>query len=69
MYIVGDTSFVNELVEAELIQPSEIIFRSKGLHFCNLNIRHIVPKIDDLRISMAQDSCPDILGMCETFFN
>ena len=64
---VGDISSVNELLEAELIQPSEIIFRSKGLHFCNLNIRHIVPQIDDLRISMAHDNCPDIFGMCETF--
>ena len=32
-----------------------------------MNIRHIVPKIDDLRLSMANDNCPDIFGMCETF--
>ena len=25
------------------------------------------PKIDELRISMAHDNCPDIFGLCETF--
>ena len=52
------------------IDPSlsnDLIFKSKGLHFCNLNVHHIVPKIDELRISMAHDKCPDIFGMCETF--
>ena len=28
---------------------------------------HIVPKIDELRISIAHDNCPDIFGLCETF--
>ena len=32
-----------------------------------MNIRHSVPKIDELRISMAHDNCPDIFGMRETF--
>ena len=52
------------------IDPSlsnNLIFKSKGLHFCNLNVHHIVPKTDELRISMARDKCPDIFGMCETF--
>ena len=25
---------------------SELTFTSKGLHFCNLNIQHILPKLD-----------------------
>ena len=45
-----------------------LIFRSRGLHLCNLNIRHLVPKLDELRISMTHNQCPDIFGMCETFF-
>ena len=46
----------------------ELTFESKGLHFCNfLNIQHIVPKIDELRITMAHEHSPDIFGMCETF--
>ena len=48
-------------------QPADIVFHSKGLHFCNLNIRHIVPKVDELRIMMSHVNCPDIFGMCETF--
>ena len=48
-------------------QSADIVFHSKGLHFCNLNIRHIVPKVDELRIMMSHVNCPDIFGMCETF--
>ena len=56
-----------ESLETDMSQFSEIIFRSTELHLCNLNIRHIVPKIDELRISMAHENCPDIFGMCEIF--
>ena len=42
-------------------------FSSKGIHICNLNIRHILPKIDDIRITLSSENGPDILGMCETF--
>ena len=45
----------------------DLNFLSKGLHFCNLNVRHLMPQIDELRIVMATDKCPDIFGMCETF--
>ena len=48
---------------------SDFTFSSKGLHFCNLNIQHILPKADELRAIMANDKCPDILGLCETFLN
>ena len=48
---------------------SDLTFSSKGLHFCNLNIQHIIPKADELRAIMANDKCPDILGLCETFLN
>ena len=44
-------------------------FNSKGLHFCNINIRHILPNIDELRIIMANSSSPDALGVCETFLD
>ena len=57
----------DKLLDSDLSQPSEFVFCSKGLHFCNLNIRHIVPKLDELRISMAHENCLDIFGMCETF--
>ena len=35
----------------------------------NLNIRHIVPKIDELRIALGAENGPDILGICETFLD
>ena len=62
-------SIISPDVSSE-IDPSlsnDLLFKSKGLHFCNLNIHHIVPKIDELRILMAHDKCPDIFGMCETY--
>ena len=45
----------------------DLPFNSKGLHFCNINIRHILPNIDELRIIMANRASPDVLGVCETF--
>ena len=53
--------------ETDLAPSIELTFESKGLHFCNFNIQHIVPKIDELRITMAHEHSPDIFGMCETF--
>ena len=35
----------------------------------NLNIRHLLPKLDELRISMACENGPDVLGICETFLH
>ena len=46
---------------------TEFIFKSKCLNIANLNVRHIVPKIDELGIVMANDMGPDIFGACETF--
>ena len=48
---------------------TDFVFRSKGLHMANLNIRHLLPKLDELRISMACENGPDVLGICETFLN
>ena len=53
--------------ETDLAPSIELIFESKGHDFCNLNIQHIVSKIDELRITMAHEHSPDIFGMCETF--
>ena len=55
-------------LETDLDPSIELTFESKGLHFFNLNIQYIVPKIDELRITMAHEHSPDIFGMCETFF-
>ena len=44
-------------------------FISKGLHISDLNVRHLLPKIDELRIMLASKNGPDIFGLCETFLN
>ena len=70
MNSIDDRSYCEPTIayfESDSDKNTELVFRSKGLHFCNLNIRHIVPKLDELRITMAHEHCPDIFGMCETF--
>ena len=57
----------NASPETGISIDTDLIFRSRGLHLCNLNIRHLVPKLDELRISMTHNQCPDIFGMCEAF--
>ena len=51
------------------IHSTDFVFRSKGLHIANLNIHHLLPKPDELRISLACENGPDVLGICETFLN
>ena len=62
-----DTSLTSKCNEAT--QPIKFAFSSKGLHISNLNIRHIVPKIDEIRILTSNEHCPHFLGLytCETF--
>ena len=44
----------------------DLNFLSKGLHLCNLNIQHFLPKLDELRIVLASRNGPDIFCACET---
>ena len=61
--IDGPTCLSDEMPSRTL----DLQFSSKGLHFYNLNIRYLVPKLDELRLAMATERCPDILGVCKTF--
>ena len=49
------------------------LFRELGVDFSAhaqpCNIQHILPKLDELRILMANDKCADILGLCESFLD
>ena len=67
---------INSTNNIDFIQPKssyetddfiEFAFSSKGLNISNLNIRHVIPKIDEISVLMASDNSPDILGLCETF--
>ena len=44
-------------------------FDKCGLHIANLNICHIKPKLDDIKIMLSESKNVDILGLCETFLD
>ena len=47
----------------------ELEFKRRGIHIANLNIRHLKPKIDQMKILLDQSNSIDIFGLCETFLN
>ena len=56
--------------DASDMSPFEFVefkFTTKELRIENLNIRHILPKIDDIRIVLSNEQGPALLGLCETF--
>ena len=59
----------NDSLSQSTFALSDLVFTSKGLHVANLNIRHLPPKVDELRIMLANGRGPDILGLCETFLD
>ena len=40
---------------------SNLNFKRRGLHFCNLNIRHLKPKLDDVKLLLRSSNLVDIL--------
>ena len=44
-------------------------FKRRGTHIANLNIRHLKPKVDNMKILLNQANSIDIFGLCETFLN
>ena len=43
-------------------------FQKKGLKIACLNIHHLIPKLDQIKLSLT-DQHPDIIGLCETFLD
>ena len=41
----------------------------RGLRIANLNICHILNKVDEIKILFSEKRSVDILGICETFLN
>ena len=63
-----ENSFICQ--DASDMSPFEFVefkFTTKELRIENLNIRHILPKIDDIRIVLSNEQGPALLGLCETF--
>ena len=44
-------------------------FKHRGLHVANINICHLKPKLDEIKILLNSASNRDLLGMCETFLD
>ena len=47
----------------------DLTFTSKGLHIANFNVRHFLPKMDELTLTIGTENGPDIIGICETFLD
>ena len=64
-----DATIFDSICLNDRLQPkiTDLNFRSKGLHLCNLNVQHILPKLDEFRILLANRNGPDIFAACETF--
>ena len=50
-------------------EPNTLKFASKCLHLCSLNIKHILPNINENRILFSHDKRVDILSICESFLS
>ena len=50
-------------------ENNEFGFSGTGLTIANLNIQHLLPKLDELKCHLSQTSSPKILGLCETFLH
>ena len=62
-YHHGTVSICSEIHHGKLI----LLFPSKGKHLCNLNIMHIIPKLDELRLTMTINNDRNTVCLCETF--
>lgn len=48
---------------------NELKFQRRGIHIANLDIRHLQPKLDDIKLMLDKSNNVDIFGVCETFLN
>ena len=48
---------------------SSFYYERKGLHVACLNIQHIMPKIDKIKLHLSKDNSTNILGLTETFLS
>ena len=55
------------LTENTYNEHSTLGLVKRGLRIANLNIRHILPKIDEIKYMLNGKRSVDVLGICETF--
>ena len=51
------------------MHKDNLICQRRGIHIGNLNIRHLKPKVDDVKVFLNKENNIDIFGVCETFLN
>ena len=44
-------------------------FQSRGIHIVNLNIRHLKPKVDEMKVLLPESKQVDVLRVCEILLN
>jgi len=62
-------SHIQSTLKCNINNDYYIPFTYKGLHIMHLNIQHLLPKLDEIRVYLHENSSLDIVGFCETFLN
>ena len=44
-------------------------FKRRSIHIATLNIRHLKPRVNNMKVLLNQANSIDIFGLCETFLN
>ena len=44
-------------------------FQRRGLHLSTINICHLKPKLDEIKLLLSSANNVDVLGICENFLN
>jgi len=57
----------NNFKDKLLIHKNVFTFSKQGIHVASLNIQHILPKLDELKLIMGEPGSIDIFGLSETF--
>ena len=57
---IDKSQYSNTMIETD--KHTDLTSSSKGLNISNLNVRHIVHKIDEIRILMSNENSPPFLA-------
>ena len=66
---VSASSFIETSHNSISTVNREFTFYKKGIHVANLNVWHILPKLDELQRTLGIENSPDTLGICEAFLD
>ena len=58
-----------EILNSNSSSSNELWVSKKGLHITHLNIHYLLPKLDEIRLTLNKQCNIDIFSMCETFLS